>query len=114
MVTKPTQLFSTSCAKAQRKLGSFTKDTVLKLRILINFSGCFVRLFYYLFIDTSNAETIDFNQGIEPKDTVWPAAEYGDFSEALARITSDEQKVYLPFEDFPTEIVVAPVTSIVC
>jgi len=112
MLTKPTQLFSTSCAKAQRKLGSFTKDTVLKLRILINFSGCSVRLFYYLFI--ANAETIDFNQGVEPKDTVWLAAEYGDFSEALARITLDEQKVYLPFEDFPREIVVAPVTSIVC
>jgi len=26
MLTKPTQLFLTSCAKAQRKLGSFTKD----------------------------------------------------------------------------------------
>jgi hypothetical protein len=65
-------------------------------------------------MDTTNAELIDFNQGVEPKDTVWPTAEYGDFSEALARITLDEQKVYLPFEDFPREIVVAPVTSIVC
>jgi len=55
---------------------------------------------------------LHFNQGVEPKDTVWLAAEYGDFSEALGRITLDEQKVYLPFEDFPREIVVAPVTSI--
>jgi hypothetical protein len=65
-------------------------------------------------MDTSNVETIDFNQGVEPKDIVWPAAEYGDFSEALARITLEEQKVYLPFEDLPGEIVTAPVTSIVC
>ncbi|KIM87485.1 hypothetical protein PILCRDRAFT_278443 [Piloderma croceum F 1598] len=55
---------------------------------------------------------LHFNQGVEPKDTVWPAAEYGDFSEALSRITIDEQKVYLPFEQFPREIVGAPVTDI--
>jgi hypothetical protein len=73
-----------------------------------------VCLFNRLLGNTSNVTTIDFNQGVEPKDTVWPAAEYGNFSEALSRITIDEQKVFLPFEDFPKEIVQAPVTDIVC
>ena len=58
---------------------------------------------------------IDFDQGVEPKDAVWPAAEYGDFKEALARIGGQEEHiVFLPFEGFPREAVEAPATEIVC
>jgi hypothetical protein len=60
---------------------------------------------------------IDFDQGVEPKDAVWPAAEYGDFKEALARIggqDDSEHIVFLPFEGFPREVIEAPVTEIVC
>jgi len=56
---------------------------------------------------------VHFDQGFEPKDVVWPKAEYGGFKEGLAYISRESTTSALcEFKTFPKEITKAPVTEI--
>lgn len=56
-----------------------------------------------------------FVYGLEPKEFQSPVEEYGSFSGQLkARSTSDSTRHLTTFRQFPSRLVEAPITEIVC
>ena len=97
----------------QQRQALSTNSTAPHSRTQASCTGSFVGSLGWTCDLVNNNFTV-FDQGFEPKELVWPDAEYGNFSEAILGIaTAPPMSYFIPFDTYWKDVTDAPVTEIV-